>query len=71
MYFKLTKVSAFHSGLKLYEKRSFFNFFAGGALIGAFRYGASGRDMPQLEMAAAFVMYSLLLNSLDAPAPLA
>jgi hypothetical protein len=31
MFFKLTKVSAYHSGLKLYETLSFFNFFAGGA----------------------------------------
>jgi len=54
MFFKLTKVSAFHSGLKLYETLSFFNFFAGGPQIEAFRYGASRRDMPQLEKAAAF-----------------
>jgi hypothetical protein len=39
MFFKLTKVSAFHSRLKLYETLSFFNFFAGGALFGAFRCG--------------------------------
>jgi hypothetical protein len=31
VFFKLTKGSAFHSGLKLYETLSFFNFFAGGA----------------------------------------
>jgi len=45
MFFKLTKDSAFHSGVKLYETPRFFNFFAGGALIEAFRYGAHRRKM--------------------------
>jgi len=83
MFFKLTKVSAFHSGLTLYETLSFFNFFAGCAQIGAFRYGAPRRNIPQFEMAAAIglrataiqwqrrFMYCLLLNSLDAHSQLA
>jgi len=60
MFFKLTKVSAFHRGVKLYETLSFFNFFAGGAIIGAFRYGASRRNMPPQPLRSRLICPSLV-----------